>query len=114
MSFILNEYDVQHVATALARECGPTPNLDAAAATLVKLVAWTNDNSDGWPYWRKPSRAAALLQTSLNRRVLHAYQTGDGIVDATPAEVRAWQKPIKSFLTSQGVDHAAIIVTPEA
>lgn len=52
----MNEYDIDD---AVARWRVEThPNLAAAALTLQNLVRVVNRNSDGWPYWQPPSRAA--------------------------------------------------------
>lgn len=78
------------------------PNFQRAAETLANLAQWTDENSDGWAYWRKPSQASQRLQ-----RLVYAAQFRDA--DCTAAEVAAVLVPVKAFLTRQGVDHADII-----
>ena len=114
MSFILNEFEVETIAERLRGPDGvDVPNLAAGAATLARLVEWTNDNSDGWPYWRKPSAASAKLQTALANRVPVFGGFDVATPDVTERELKTWLAPIKAFLTRQGVEHSAIIVNPE-
>lgn len=93
----LNEYEV---AEAAQRFVGrpDLPNLDAATRSLVSLVDWTNANSDGWPYWQKPRKAAAKL--------VELVATVDRFdpVDCSPAELTAALRPVKAFRTRQGAD----------
>ena len=97
----MNEYEIED---ALRRfEPTETPNLATAAAALARLCLWTNRNSDGWPYWSKPIRASAKLQTLIN-----SVDRFDP-VDASDKELRAALSPIKAFLTRQGVDHSLVI-----
>ena len=73
-----------------------------ANTTLGNLVVWTNCNSDGWAYWPKPCRAAsraiALIESTTNQENERRSRE-----DATAAETTAALKPIKAFLTRQGV-----------
>lgn len=96
----MNEYEIEE---ALWRFDGD-PVLGPAAQTLANLVEWTNRNSDGWPYWPKPCRAAAKLQELLERSRLASIRSlasGDII---TVAEYRAALRPLKAFRTRQGAD----------
>lgn len=79
-------------------------NLARAADALNRLADWADDNSDGWAYWPKPSRAAANLQELLTERLGGRFiDTGD-IDDLTDAELTAALRPVRSFLTRQGVN----------
>jgi O-acetylhomoserine/O-acetylserine sulfhydrylase-like pyridoxal-dependent enzyme len=87
---------------------GNTPNLATGAWILGNLMDWTNSNSDGWPYWTKPSRAAKRLMEALNL-AKQAYYRGTMVGDLTDAQLRAVLSPIKAFLTRQGVDAALVL-----
>ena len=93
----MNEYDVEDAVRSLT-DTDETPNLATGALVLERLVNWTNSNSDGWPYWTKPSNAAAKLQELL--------QAADRFnpKDCTEAELKKTLTPIKAFLTRQGAD----------
>jgi hypothetical protein len=100
----MNEHDVDECL----RHFHPSevPNLAKGAQVLATLVEWTNSNSDGWPYWTKPSRAAKNLMEALGM-ARQAYYRGTMVGDLTDAQLRTVLAPIKAFLTRQKIDHAA-------
>jgi hypothetical protein len=98
----LNEHEVQEARRFFDDD--DTPNLRAGAEALAALVAWTNSNSDGWPYWSKPSRAAQRLMTTLHDARQPWYR-GSEVKDISPAMLAAVLRPIKAFLTREGVSH---------
>lgn len=102
----MNDYDVEETAEFLEQYGEDTPNLQEASKVLLRLMRWTNRNSDGWAYWAKPSKAAARLE-GLLANVRHDY-IRDELTDATPAELSAAYRPIKAFLTRQDVDHTEV------
>jgi hypothetical protein len=107
MAFIFNEYDVEDMLLIASRNSAEMPNAWIAARSLDKLVAWTNENSDGWAYWAKPSNASTKLQELLRGRF--ASRWGERIQDdITDAELRKAMSPIKAFLTRQGIDHSEV------
>jgi len=97
MSFILNEYEVDMLVKEWDNDygCYDFPNLYAAVRTLDNLVQWTNQNSDGWPYWSKPSNAARALQV-----LIHDVDRFDP-QDISAADLRKALIPIKAFRTRQ-------------
>lgn len=101
----MNEYDIEESLRSTARN--ETPNLRKGAEILSNLKDWTNNHSDGWPHWQKPSRSATKLMD-----LLHAarYSNGYGYEDhdITEADLKKALSPIKAFLTRQGVDHAEV------
>lgn len=105
----MNDFDIDQ---ALLRYAGPgTPNRMVAARAICRLAVWANNNSDGWAYWPKPVRAAAKLMD-----LLEGDGTNDAFrrlreTDATDAELAAALRPVKAFLTRQGVAHSTIIPT---
>jgi hypothetical protein len=108
-----NRYEV---AEAAIRHAGH-PVLGPATTTLVNLMNWTDANSDGWPYWQKPSRAARQLTRLIDgteRKEAGEYAGNVRLdkerADATDAKLRKAYAPIKAFLTRQGVPHDTIIV----
>lgn len=112
MSFLLNEYDVDD---ALARtDPDETPVLAKAVRILDRLVRWTNRNSDGWPYWSKPSDASRKLQELIASHhpieIMRSRTPMDP--DITEADLKKALTPIKGFLTKQGVEHSLILDDP--
>lgn len=95
----------RHEIKDAARRVDPdeTPNLARATRTLAQLANWTDANSDGWPYWPKPARAAKSLMTLIQSVDRYDPQ------DVTAAQVTRATAPIKAFLTRQGVNSAEII-----
>lgn len=111
MAFIMNEYDVEEALDLFPED--ETPNLLAGARLLYRLVRWTNAHSDGWPYWSKPSTASVRLQTLLHDHTYAArfgyYQgTAERLHDVSEADLAATLRPIKAFLTRQGVAHSEV------
>lgn len=95
MSFILNEYDVD----AAARRFSGDPVLGPATQTLANLVDVVNRNSDGWPYWKAPTKASVKLQRLIADATTNAVRGyGDEAV-TSPEAVKAAYRPIKSFCT---------------
>ena len=78
------------------------PILSPATRTLRELVEWTDRNSDGWPYWSKPCRAAARLMELIGdtRTYLDQPEREDATLDALKRAYR----PLRAFATRQGAD----------
>lgn len=103
----LNEYEVEDAVHYLSPRASEFPNLLAGALTLQSLVRWTNRNSDGWPYWQKPSRAAKSLMEHLHREAIgRAIGRWDQRTDhdLTDAELKRALAPIKAFRTRHSAD----------
>lgn len=112
----MNDHDILVARTTF--ESPDTPNLDRATQVLARLADWADSVSDGWHSWPKPCRSAKNLQTLIQSKQRDLRE--DGIVsrpgsnevvhfeDATSAEVSAACRPIKAFLTREGVDHAEV------
>lgn len=102
----MNEHEIQDVEYRIHDD--ETPNLAAGVQVLVALVEWANRNSDGWPYWTKPARAAKGLMTLLHDRdyAIRFGHNRDGspLTDVSEADLKRALAPIKSLLTKQGVD----------
>ncbi len=105
----MNEYEVEDATRRFDDD--DTPNLARGARILARLVAWTNRNSDGWPYWQKPHKAASKLQDHLHEATT-AYYRGASIADLSDTELNVALRPVKAFLTRQGVDHDTILQEP--
>jgi hypothetical protein len=111
----MNEHEVQEVLIniAEAHDVEEVPNLYTGARVLDALVEWTNENSDGWPYWTKPSRAARSLMEVFTERsyAIRFGQDRDGspLADITEADLKRVLTPVKSFLARQGVDYSAAL-----
>jgi hypothetical protein len=108
MTFILNESEIDE-AQAKAAHDFHRPNLQQAVLTLARLMEWTNANSDGWPHWTKPLEASRGLQN-----VIYVYYFGRHEDrpdrDILPSELMMMSRPIRGFLTRQGVDPAVVFV----
>ena len=96
----MNEYDIEDAREDFSND----PVYGPATATLYNLMNWTNNNSDGWAYWKKPLQAARGLMEFIEgekgrRRNWRAE-------DPNEREVRAAYKKslsaIKAFKTRQG------------
>lgn len=109
MTFILNDYDIEEAQIRAAHDFH-RPNLQAAVLTLARLVEWTNDNSDGWAYWKKPAAASKKLQGIIDNLYIRSFTSADSHPDLTKRELQAAYTPIKAFLTRQGVDHGVVFV----
>lgn len=72
----------------------------AASETLAAIMEWTDANSDGWPYWPKPSRAAAKLQT-LVAQARMAIRGWQEIAPPTEQQYAEALRPVKAFRTRQ-------------
>lgn len=100
----MNDYDLARAARIAERN--DWTNRARLVETVDNLRRWANRNSDGWAYWPKPCRAAARAMEEI---------CGDGTSraadrpDTTDAQLTAALRPIKAFLTRQGVDHGEII-----
>jgi len=108
----MNECEVEEVQRLF--DVNEVPNLAEGAWVLGNLVDWTNRNSDGWPYWSKPSNAAKRLQELLHAHTYAArfgyYQgTADRLQDVSKADLSAALRPIKAFLTRQGVEPGVVL-----
>lgn len=101
----MNEHEITE-ARQLAAEL-ELKNLWAGASVLANLRDWTNQNSDGWPYWSPPNRASQKLQAELARMRTDLYR-GKDAQDITDSDLARLCSPIKSFLTRRGVDHGLI------
>lgn len=101
----MNDFDIEQARRIGARQ--GWHNMVRAADTLDNLRQWADENSDGWAYWPKPSKAAATLARTIYAHE-QDFRRGAG-EDLTDAELRAGLKPIKAFLTRQGVNHAEVV-----
>jgi len=82
------------------------PVLGPATRTLSNLRDATNRNSDGWPYWQKPSRAAKRLMELIQGYGLDPRNVrfDRERADATVAKLRVAYSPIKAFRTRTGLE----------
>jgi hypothetical protein len=108
----MNRHDIEMAEYHFAG--GETPNLYAGARALHALMDWTDDNSDGWPYWRQPSSAAKRLMDLLSAHTYAAYTgdyqgTGNPLHDVTEGDVKRALTPVRAFLTRQSVDAEAVL-----
>ena len=109
----MNQWDIEVALTAFLDPRGvtegETPNLAQLAAVVNNLSDWANDNSDGWAHWPKPCRAAKRAQEILTEALRKRGYRQD-VEDITVADLKAACRPIKAFLTRQGVDHGDVFI----
>ena len=111
MSF-MNDYEIDLALRRFNGNNAPTPNRFRLAETVANLASWADNNSDGWAYWPKPGRAASKA-TALIASTTFTENEAQETTDATDAETTAALRPIKAFLTRQGVPHEGIVSTGE-
>lgn len=102
----MNDYDIEIAQHRFSQ--GSTPNREKVADVVARLSQWADDNSDGWAYWPKPARAAAKAM-ELIAPVTNADIDNFLRQDATDTQVAAALRPIKSFLTRNGVEHEEVL-----
>jgi hypothetical protein len=102
----MNEHEVHE----MARLYYGHPILRPATQTLGALVDWTNDHSDGWPYWSKPCRAARALQELIGD--YRVYLDDPGRESVALDDLKRAYRPLRAFATRQGADFP--IYLPEA
>jgi len=107
MAFILNQYDIEE-AQKLAVIDFHRPNLQMAVLTLARLMEYTNNNSDGWAYWKKPVNASTKLQKLVETFYFTYPYRERREADLTAAELSSAYATIKAFLTREKIDHALI------
>ena len=92
----MNEYEIEDAKRRFAAH----PILGPATKTLANLCEWTNANSDGWPFWPKPCRAAAKLQ----ELIMGGDRFDDEREDVTVAQYQATLRAIRMFRARQSAD----------
>lgn len=88
----MNNYDLYDAHCRFTQNS--MPNRLALVMVVNQLRKWADNYSDGWAYWPKPVRAAAKAIELIE---------GRHDADITDAEMRAAVRPIKAFMTRQGV-----------
>lgn len=101
MSF-MNEYDIEQARRWATYEDWRVTL--GAVGVIERLATWTNENSDGWAYWLKPSRAARQLVELIERQERASRRGLPDTYDMTYAERDRALRPIKAFLTRHGVE----------
>lgn len=102
MPIYLNRDEIYEARDILTRG-GEANAVEAAAAeTLVAVMEYADGCSDGWPYWRKPSNAAARLQTLVAQaRLRWRGWSREIIEEATAEQYAAALRPVKAFRTRE-------------
>lgn len=102
----MNQYDVEDALQWFDEE--DQANLIHGARVLYRLMRWTNERSDGWAYWRKPSAAAKKLMALLEAgREANRRNYGD-LTDITEQELKAAFTPIKAMLTREKAQYSDV------
>jgi len=110
----MNEFDIENAVRQYGSRGTSTP-MGAAVHTLHSLMTWTNGNSDGWPYWAKPARAATKLMELIDReQSLDRKSWGvDESEYTTAAEVMAALRSVKAFRTRHKAGFDIFVPTTE-
>jgi hypothetical protein len=96
----MNDYDLHCARTRFIESA--TPNRLALVMVVDNLREWADENSDGWAYWPKPARAADKAMALIESRTSRENDEQERH-DITDAEMLAAVRPIKAFLSRQGV-----------
>jgi len=94
----MNYGDVADAVGRYARH----PVLGPAVYTLHELVKAVDANSDGWAYWRQPSRAAQRLMELIG--TTREYLDDRERSDATPDRLKKAYTPLRAFKTRSGIE----------
>lgn len=94
----MNEHEIDYALERFAEH----PVLGPATQTLSNLRHAVNANSDGWPYWNSPARAAGKLMELIQGDGTTRYQVGPR-EDATAERLRVALRPIKAFRTKHKI-----------
>lgn len=100
----MNEYDIT-TARQWAKSRDWTVTVEATRI-LDRLRVWADENSDGWAHWPKPCRAAKQLQERIQEQERKANVDWPQVYDMTYNDRDKALRPIKAFLTRQGVSEA--------
>jgi hypothetical protein len=105
----MNEWDIDNALDQWSRH----PVLGPAVLTLDALRKVTNRQSDGWPYYQKPSRAASQLMDLIKQgetaaRRSYERRPGADYTEPAEADLRKALRPVKAFRTRQGWDFEII------
>ena len=96
MATWMNQMEIEEAVNG----CANHPVLGPATRFLNALMESVNEQSDGWPYWKAPSKAASALQ-----ELIHANISVWGIpldnVNITLKDVEVTLKPIKRMAIEQ-------------
>lgn len=90
----MNQSEIEWAASR-HHEC---PNVRKGVKLLLRLMQAVNAQSDGWAYWRAPSKASEKLQTLLKTAGNLTHGTSGTI---TPAELKTAITPIRAMVTRQ-------------
>jgi hypothetical protein len=90
----MNQWEIEQAAQC-PHAC---PNVRKGAHLLLRLMQAVNAQSDGWPYWHAPSRAAKKLM-ELVQSAGNLWHGTDGRV--TAAALRKAVMPIRVMVTRQ-------------
>lgn len=102
----MNAYEIEE-AQRLFDDSDTYPNLHVASLTLLALMDWADQNSDGWCVWPVPSRSSQALQQVLHEAMSARY-TADP-ADITPEVLQAAVRPVRRFLATVGADCTEVL-----
>lgn len=101
----MNQWEIEEAK----QQCARHPILRKATQVLYDLMTLTNEVSDGWHYWPKPSRAASRLQELIQRGIERRFD--DRLPDVTETELKRALTPIKSLMTRHAKDFGGRTLT---
>jgi len=98
----MNEYEIDQATDQFHEDVVLRP----ACLTLSNLRDAVNDNSDGWPYWQAPAKAAGKLMELIQQA--QNQERHGGAHQITVQQVRKALTPVKSFRTRTGLQFVMV------
>lgn len=98
----MNEMDIEDAVINYREH----PVVGQASRFLSRFAEMINQNSDGWPYWRQPVKAAEQLMSMIesHRVALREHRPSP----ATPEAFKKALRPIKAFCTKHNLPMPAL------
>jgi hypothetical protein len=94
----MNQWEVEEAAERFKSH----PVLGKYARFLDAFKNEVNEHSDGWAYWKLPTKAADKLMTILHGHMFAGMGAYPRLPEPTDADLKKTLAPIKAFYTKHG------------